>query len=94
MDKRHPRGRPAAHSRGQLRVHLRLSHPVLPRVRSAHQKRAVKTKLKFKLVVVLSLSILLNVFLLWEVQRKTNIAKKLEKALSELKDSLPTLPVP
>ena len=54
----------------------------------------MKTKLKFKLVVVLSLSILLNVFLLWEVQRKTNIAKKLENALSELKDSLSALPVP
>ena len=45
----------------------------------------MKTKLKFKLVVVLSLSILLNVFLLWEVQRKTNMAEKLEKELAELR---------
>mgnify|MGYP006879272827 CR=1 FL=1 len=51
----------------------------------------MKTKLKIKLAIALSLSILLNVFLLWEVQRKTNVAKKLEKELSELKGK-PTTP--
>ena len=45
----------------------------------------MKTKLKIKLVVVLSLSILLNVFLLWELQRKTNV---LEKENSDLKKKL------
>jgi len=45
----------------------------------------MKTKLKFKLVIVLSLSILFNVFLMWEVQRKTNKVKTLEKELVELK---------
>jgi len=55
----------------------------------------MKTKLKLKLVVVLSLSILLNVFLMWEVQRKTNIAKKFEKELSELKaKTAPLTPAP
>lgn len=45
----------------------------------------MKTKLKIKLIVVLSLSILLNVFLMWELQRKTN---SLEKKNSELKEKL------
>ena len=45
----------------------------------------MKAKLKLKLVVVLSLSILFNVFLMWEVQRKTNMAEKLEKELAELR---------
>ena len=51
----------------------------------------MKTKLKMKLVVVLSLSILFNVFLMWEVQRKTNMADKLKKELVELKSSLPAI---
>ena len=42
----------------------------------------MKTKLKIKLAIALSLSILLNVFLLWEVQRKTGIAEQLKKELS------------
>tara|TARA_Y100001968_G_scaffold254342_1_gene240214 strand:+ start:589 stop:750 length:162 start_codon:yes stop_codon:yes gene_type:complete len=49
----------------------------------------MKTKLKFKLVIVLSLSILFNVFLMWEVQRKTNKVKTLEKELVELNGKLP-----
>ncbi len=49
----------------------------------------MKTKLKFKLVIVLSLSILFNVFLMWEVQRKTNKVKTLEKELVEIKSKLP-----
>ena len=49
----------------------------------------MRTKLKLKLVIVLSLSILMNVFLMWEVQRKTNKAKKLEQELATLKAKLP-----
>lgn len=48
----------------------------------------MRTKLKLKLIVVLSLSILMNVFLMWEVQRKTNEAKNLEKELAQLKAKL------
>ena len=44
----------------------------------------MKTKLKIKLAIALSLSILLNVFLLWEVQRKTGMVEQLEKELSSL----------
>ncbi len=47
----------------------------------------MRTKLKIKLVVVLSLSILLNVFLLWEWQRKEKILKK---EISDLKEKLST----
>jgi|TARA_B100000959_G_C14831557_1_gene562122 hypothetical protein len=42
----------------------------------------MKTKLKIKLAIALSLSILLNVFLLWEVQRKTGMVETLRKELS------------
>ena len=55
----------------------------------------MRTKLKIKLVVVLSLSILMNVFLMWELQRKTNEAKNLEKELTQLKAKhLPATPAP
>ena len=47
----------------------------------------MRTKLKIKLVIVLSLSILLNVFLLWEWQRKEKILKK---EISVLKEKLST----
>ncbi|MFP6900371.1 MAG: hypothetical protein VCA36_05480 [Opitutales bacterium] len=50
----------------------------------------MRTKLKIKLVVVLSLSILMNVFLMWEVQRKTNQAEKFEEELTALKAKLPS----
>ncbi len=43
----------------------------------------MKTKLKIKLVVVLSLSILLNVFLLWELKRKTTSLEKENRDLRE-----------
>ena len=51
----------------------------------------MKAKLKLKVTVILSVSILLNIFLLWEVQRKTNLAKKLEKEVTALKSKLPAL---
>jgi hypothetical protein len=61
---------------------------VLPRFRPKDQEKTMRTKLKLKLIVVLSLSILMNVFLMWEVQRKTNEAKNLEKELAQLKAKL------
>ena len=45
----------------------------------------MKSKLKLKLVVVLSASMLLNVFLLWEVKRKSDHAKNLEQRINELR---------
>ena len=52
----------------------------------------MKTKLKIKLIVVLTLSILLNVFLMWELQRKTNSLKtknsELKEQNGELKEKL------
>ena len=45
----------------------------------------MKSKLKVKLVVVLSASMLLNVFLLWEVKRKSDHAKNLEQRINELR---------
>ena len=44
----------------------------------------MKSKLKVKLIVVLSASMLLNVFLLWEVKRKSDHARNLEKRINEL----------
>ena len=44
----------------------------------------MKSKLKVKLVVVLSASMLLNVFLLWEVKRKSDHAKNLEQRINDL----------
>jgi len=49
----------------------------------------MRTKLKIKLVIVLSLSILLNVFLMWELQRKE---KALKKEISDLKEKLSSPP--
>ena len=49
----------------------------------------MKSKLKLKLVVVLSVSMLLNIFLMWEVQRKKKEAKELEKEVTALKSKLP-----
>ena len=67
-------------------MHLRIPHTVFPRLCPANARQeAMKTKLKLKLVVVLSFSILFNVFLMWEVQRKTNMAEKREKELAELR---------
>ena len=45
----------------------------------------MKSKLKVKLVVVLSASMLLNVFLLWEVKRTSDHAKNLEQRINELR---------
>ena len=44
----------------------------------------MKPKLKVKLVVVLTASMLLNVFLLWEVKRKSDHAKNLEQRMNSL----------
>ena len=44
----------------------------------------MKSKLKVKLVAVLSASMLLNVFLLWEVKRTSDHARSLEKRINEL----------
>ncbi len=44
----------------------------------------MKPKLKVKLVVVLTASMLLNVFLLWEVKRKSDHAKNLEQRMNAL----------
>ncbi len=41
----------------------------------------MKHKLKLKLVVVLSASMLLNIFLMWELKRKTDYSKKLEERI-------------
>ena len=49
----------------------------------------MRTKLKIKLIVVLSLSILMNVFLMWELQRKE---KMLKKEISDLKEQLDDSP--
>ncbi len=44
----------------------------------------MKSKLKVKLVIVLSASMLLNAFLLWEVKRKSDYARNLENRINEL----------
>ena len=44
----------------------------------------MKPKLKVKLVVVLTASMLLNVFLLWEVKRKSDHANNLEQRMNAL----------
>jgi hypothetical protein len=49
----------------------------------------MKTKLKLKLAVVLSLSILMNVFLMWELQRQE---KTLKREISDLKEQLNASP--
>lgn len=43
----------------------------------------MKPKLKLKLVVVLSASMLLNVFLIWELKRVNDYADQLEKNLRQ-----------
>ena len=64
---------------------MQLSHPVLTRLRPTQFRQAMKSTLKVKLVVVLSASMLLNVFLLWEVKRKSDHAKNLENRINELR---------
>ena len=64
---------------------MQLSHPVLTRLRPTQFPQAMKSKLKLKLVVVLSASMLLNVFLLWEVKRKSDHARNLEHRINELR---------
>ncbi len=43
----------------------------------------MKPKLKLKLVIVLSASMLLNVFLIWELKRVNDHADRLEKSLRQ-----------
>jgi hypothetical protein len=69
LDKRNPCGRHAPHTGSKLRLHLRLSHPVLPCLRTPLQAETMKSGRKLKIAIVLSISILINVFLIWEVFR-------------------------
>jgi hypothetical protein len=50
-------------------LHLRLSHPMLPCLRTPLQAETMKSGRKLKIAIVLSISILINVFLIWEVFR-------------------------
>tara|TARA_Y100000588_G_C13471700_1_gene592853 strand:- start:67 stop:339 length:273 start_codon:yes stop_codon:yes gene_type:complete len=84
LDKRDPGRWLAPNTRSKLRLHLRLPHPVLPSLRSSQKNEAMKPARKIKITIVLSASILLNVFLLWELKRSNDYSKALEQQVEEL----------
>jgi hypothetical protein len=84
LDKRDPRRRSAPHTRSKFRLHLRLSHPVFPRLCPSQKNETMKPTRKLKITIVLSISILLNVFLLWELKRSNDYSKALEQQVKKL----------
>ena len=62
---------------------MRLPHTVFLGLCPQGKQQKMKHKLKLKLVIVLSASMLLNVFLMWELKRKTDYSKKLEERIKE-----------
>jgi hypothetical protein len=84
LDKRNPGRRLAPHTRSKLRLYLRLPYPVLPSLRSSQKTEDMKPARKIKITIVLSVSILLNVFLLWELKRSNDYSKVLEQQVKKL----------
>jgi hypothetical protein len=84
LDKRDPRRRITPHTRSKLRLHLRLPHPVFPSLCSSQETETMKPARKLKITIVLSISILLNVFLLWELKRSNDYSKALEQQVKKL----------